>query len=164
MCLREVLLCVHRKRDTFSLSVYLCSHQGSTRTPSLPNFVTHPLCFLTAYKMTSRPSVLAWAPDSKNPDLHFLYFDRTCFKYCSAKNNVKLRENHTELQSTNVSFLTITCCIFWPAEGYCLPHLPVKICLLPFSPFCIKMMQKQQKICINANPSIFLILGLFIYF
>ena len=28
-------------------------------------FVTYPLCFLTAYKMTSHPTVLAWASDSK---------------------------------------------------------------------------------------------------
>ena len=38
---------------------------------SLANFVTHPLCFHTAYKMTSHPSVLAWASDSKNPDLYY---------------------------------------------------------------------------------------------
>ena len=40
-------------------------------TPSLPNFVTYPQCFLTACKMTSHPSVLAWASDSKHPDLYY---------------------------------------------------------------------------------------------
>ena len=36
---------------------YLPSQQGCT------NFVVYPLCFFTAYKMTSRPSGLAWASD-----------------------------------------------------------------------------------------------------
>ena len=49
----SVLLCVHRKRNAFSHSLYLCLHLGNTF--SLPNFVTYPLYFLTAYKMTSRP-------------------------------------------------------------------------------------------------------------
>ena len=53
----SVLLYVHRKRDAFSASLYLCSHQGSAL--SLPNYVTYPLCFLSAYKITSRPSVIA---------------------------------------------------------------------------------------------------------
>ena len=64
-----VLLCVHRKREAFSLSLYLCSPQSSTL--SLPNFVDYPLCFLTPYKMTSRPSFIAWASDSTNPDLYY---------------------------------------------------------------------------------------------
>ena len=50
----SVLLYVHQKRYAFSFSFYLRSHQGSN--PPLTNFVN---CFLTAYKMTSRPSVLA---------------------------------------------------------------------------------------------------------
>ena len=33
--------------EAFSLSLYLHSHQGSSL--SLPNFITHSLCFLTAY-------------------------------------------------------------------------------------------------------------------
>ena len=66
----SVLLCVHQKRDASYLSIYLCSHQGSTL--SLPKFVFYPLCFLTAYKMMSCPSVIALASDSKNPDLYYL--------------------------------------------------------------------------------------------
>ena len=58
--------------NAFSLSLYLRSNHGST--PSLPNFVTNPLWFLTAYEMMSRPSILAWASDSKNPDLYYFYF------------------------------------------------------------------------------------------
>ena len=54
---KSVFLYVHQKRDAFSLSVYLRSNQGTT--PSLPNFVTYPLCFLTACEMMSRPSILA---------------------------------------------------------------------------------------------------------
>ena len=52
------LLYVHLRRTTFSLSLYLCSHQG--KTPPSTNFVIYPLCFLTAYKMMSRPSCLAY--------------------------------------------------------------------------------------------------------
>ena len=55
---------------TFSLSLYRYSHQAST--PPLTNFFTDPLYFLTAYKMMSRPSVLAGASDSKNPDPYYL--------------------------------------------------------------------------------------------
>ena len=58
---KSVLLYVHQKRDAFSPSLYLCSHQGSA--PSLPNSFTCPLCFLSAYKMMSSPSVLAGALD-----------------------------------------------------------------------------------------------------
>ena len=57
---------------SFSLFYYLPSHQGSTL--SILNFVTYPLCFLIAYKMTSRPSVSARASDSKNPDLYYYCF------------------------------------------------------------------------------------------
>ena len=32
----------------------------------------YPHCFLTAYKMMSRSSVLAGTSDSKNPDLYYL--------------------------------------------------------------------------------------------
>ena len=66
----SVLLYVHRKRDAFPPSLYLCSHQGSA--PTLPNFFMCPLCFVTAYKMTSYPSVLAGGSDSKKPDLYYL--------------------------------------------------------------------------------------------
>ena len=52
---------VHQKRYAFSPSLYLCSHQGNAL--SLPNLVTYPLCFLTAYKMKSRPRVVALAQD-----------------------------------------------------------------------------------------------------
>ena len=45
----------------FSLSLYLHLYQGSTL--SLTNVVTYPHCFLTAYKMTSRPSILAETSD-----------------------------------------------------------------------------------------------------
>ena len=48
--------------------------QGSA--PSLPNSFTCPLCFLTAYNMTSHLSVLAWASDSKNPDLYYLQLNQ----------------------------------------------------------------------------------------
>ena len=41
--------------------------------PPLTNFVIYPLCFLTAYKMTSPPNVLAGASDSKNPDPYYYY-------------------------------------------------------------------------------------------
>ena len=57
----SVLLCVHWKRDAFSLSLYLCSPQGSKL--SLLNFINYPLSFLTANKMTSRPIDLAWTSD-----------------------------------------------------------------------------------------------------
>ena len=77
----SVLHYVHRKRDAFSLSLYLCSHQGST--PSLPNLVTYPLYFSTANKLTSRPSILAWALDSKNTDLY----------YCKTSPKVKSNSN-----------------------------------------------------------------------
>ena len=63
------LLYVHLRRTTFSLSLYLRSHQGST--PTLTYFVIYPLCFLTAYKMMSHPSVLAGTSDSKNPDPYY---------------------------------------------------------------------------------------------
>ena len=43
---KSLLLCVHQKRDAFSLSLFLCSSQGSAL--SLLNFVAYPLCFLTA--------------------------------------------------------------------------------------------------------------------
>ena len=66
----SLLLYVHQKRDAFSLSLSLPSHQGSLL--SLPNFVTYPVCFLTAYKMMSCPSFLAQVLDSKNPGLHYL--------------------------------------------------------------------------------------------
>ena len=55
-----VTLCTPEK-GCFSFSLYLHSHQGST--PSLPNIFTYPHYFLTAYKMTSQPSVLAGASD-----------------------------------------------------------------------------------------------------
>ena len=55
--------------DTFFLSRYLCSHQGST--PSLANFVNHPPCFLTAYKSYDVLPVLAGKSDSKNKDPYY---------------------------------------------------------------------------------------------
>ena len=60
-----MLLYIHQKRDVFYLHLY----QGSTL--SLTNVVTYPHCFLTAYKMTSRSSVLAGMSDSKNPDTYY---------------------------------------------------------------------------------------------
>ena len=47
-------LYVHRKRDAYSLSTYLCSNQGSTI--SLPLFITCPLCFLIAYNWHHVPA------------------------------------------------------------------------------------------------------------
>ena len=38
--------------------------------PTLTNFTTHPLCFLTAYK--SYDAALAGTSDSKNPDPYYL--------------------------------------------------------------------------------------------
>ena len=63
------LLYVHLRKTTFSLSLYLASHQGST--PTLTDCVIYPLCFLTTYKMTPRPSVLAGTSDPKHPDPYY---------------------------------------------------------------------------------------------
>ena len=60
---------VHLKKDVFSISLYIHLYQGSTL--SLPNAVTYPHCFLTAYKMTSCPSMLAGVLDSKTPELYY---------------------------------------------------------------------------------------------
>ena len=43
------------------LSIYLRSNKGST--PSFPNFSTHPICFLTAYKSYQVLPVLAGTSD-----------------------------------------------------------------------------------------------------
>ena len=46
----------------FPSLIYCVNEEVRTATIpniSLPNFVTYLLCFLTAYEMTSRPSVLA---------------------------------------------------------------------------------------------------------
>ena len=42
---------------------------------SLPIGVIYRLCFLTAYKLTSLHSIVAWASDSKNPDLYYCSID-----------------------------------------------------------------------------------------
>ena len=41
--------------------------------PPLNNVIIYPLCFLTAYKMTSRPSALAGMLYSKNRDPYYCY-------------------------------------------------------------------------------------------
>ena len=102
----KVLRYAHRKRDAFSLSLYLLSHQGST--PSLPNFVTYPLCFLTAYKMTSHPSILAWASDSKKTRPMLLWFfwflkNTILFKFIVWKS----------LQFFNITFSSFTFYLFF---------------------------------------------------
>ena len=61
------LLCVHQKRNVFSLALYLHIYHGSTIF--LAN-VNYPHCFLTAYKIMSRPSILAGTLNSKNPNLY----------------------------------------------------------------------------------------------
>ena len=45
------------------------------------NFVIYPLCFLTAYTMTSLPSIFAWASDSKNPDPYYFCLVHWNFKF-----------------------------------------------------------------------------------
>ena len=90
----SVLLYVHQKRDAFPLSLYLLSNQGSN--PSLPNFVTYPLCFLTAHKMTSHPSVLAWATDSKNPDLYYSHYITNVTAPWSC---IELKSNHGQKEN-----------------------------------------------------------------
>ena len=81
----SLLLYEHQKKDAFSLSLSLRSHQGSLL--SLPNFVTYPVCFLTAYKMMSCPSFLAQVLDSRPTllrhlllPLKFIYVGRPIFK------------------------------------------------------------------------------------
>ena len=66
------LLYVHLRRMDFSLSLYRCSHQGST--PTLTDFVTLPLCFLTAYKSSDILPLLAGTPDSKYTDPDYSSF------------------------------------------------------------------------------------------
>ena len=58
---------VHRVTQT-NTPFPLPLHQGST----LLSQMSLSICFLTAYKMTSRPSVLAGTLDSKKPDPDFL--------------------------------------------------------------------------------------------
>ena len=49
--------------------------------PPLTNDVIYSLCFLTAYKMMSRPSVLAGMSDSKNPDPYYFLCGCSCIFY-----------------------------------------------------------------------------------
>ena len=74
-----VTLCTPEK-DDFSLSLYLPSHQSSTL--SLTYVINYPHFFLTAYKMTSRPSILAEMTDSKNLDLYYFFFWFSHFYKC----------------------------------------------------------------------------------
>ena len=63
--LHNAILLKHLNRYVFS-SPFTFIYTKVASTPSLPNGVTYPHCFLTAYKMTSCPSVLAGKSDSKN--------------------------------------------------------------------------------------------------
>ena len=62
---REIFISVCTEREILFPSPFTFIHTKVASSLSLPNFVTHPLCFLTAHKMKSPPSVLAWASDSK---------------------------------------------------------------------------------------------------
>ena len=54
---QNCVLTIYNEREMiFSLSLYLPSQQGST---PLTNFVIYPLCFLTAFIMTSRPQLFS---------------------------------------------------------------------------------------------------------
>ena len=64
-----VLFYVHRKGMSFPSPFTFIHPKVSTLSHS--NVITYPHCFLTAYKMTSRPSVLAGTSDSKNPDPYY---------------------------------------------------------------------------------------------
>ena len=57
----SVLLYVHLKNGVFPISLLLPLFQGSTLY--LPNVVTYPDCFLTAYKMTSLLCIVAGTSD-----------------------------------------------------------------------------------------------------
>ena len=54
---------VHLKNDVFSISFPSPLYQGNTLL--ITNAITYPHCFLTAYKMTLRPSILAGMLDLK---------------------------------------------------------------------------------------------------
>ena len=47
-------------------------------TPSLNNFITDPLCFLTAYKSCDLLPDLARTSDSKNPDPYYYVLRAEC--------------------------------------------------------------------------------------
>ena len=54
-----------------SYNLYLIPGYGHPNECKVYRVSIYPLCFLTAYKMMSRPRVIALASDSKNPDLYY---------------------------------------------------------------------------------------------
>ena len=77
-CSTWMTSCAHQKKQegqSFDTGIFVGGWRLSVqkRKVKKANFIIFPLCFLTAYKMTSRPSVLAGTWDSKNPDPYYYY-------------------------------------------------------------------------------------------
>ena len=61
----SVLLCVHIKKEVFSLSLLYLLYQGNTL--SLTNVITYPHCFLTTYKSLCASVRFSWDVGFKKP-------------------------------------------------------------------------------------------------